>query len=261
MITLLTDFGLRDGYVGTMKGVIASIAPATRVVDICHDVAPQDLQHAGVAWGAALPYFPRGCVHVAVVDPGVGTRRRLLLFRARGSVFLVPDNGLIGYVLSRREIRDVIHIKNRRYFLPEVSATFHGRDIFAPVAARLAAGLEPSSLGPSITVYRRNTLPRPRRRQVQKRPRVVEERGEVLYVDGFGNVVINIRPQSTARFRRLNGPGFEARRLRRTYGDVPPGELVVFVGSMGWLEIACHGGNAAEVLGWSRGERISVRWG
>lgn len=266
-ITLLTDFGDRDGYVGAMKGVIASLAPGVAVIDICHAVPPQDLLHAGLTWRSAVPFFPRGSVHVAVVDPGVGTARRILAFEARGSVFLAPDNGLIGFVLSRRDVRRVVAVKDRQYFLPEVSSTFHGRDIFAPVAARVAVGLDLGALGPAVRSYRRQALPKSRRRRVRSPARgghgpcMVEERGEVVYIDRFGNVVTNIPAREGVRFARLETErAHRFDKLAEAYGSTPRGRALLLVGSLGFLEIAVNQGSAARVLDLDRGDRVVVFW-
>ncbi len=265
-ITLLTDFGDRDGYVGAMKGVIASLAPNVPVIDICHAVPPQDLLHAGLTWRSTVRFFPRGSVHVGVVDPGVGTARRILAFDALGSVFLAPDNGFIGMVLQKREIRRVIAVQNHRYFLPEISSTFHGRDIFAPVAARIATGLELESLGRAVRSYRRQTLPRPRRRRLPPRsakgPRMVEERGEVIYVDRFGNVVTNIPHREGDRLKRMEtARSHRFNRIEPTYGSVPRGTALLLVGSLGFLEIAVNRGSAAGDLDLRRGDRVVALWG
>ena len=244
-----------------MKGVIASLAPAVPVVDICHAVPPQDLLYAGLTWRFAVPFFPRGSVHVAVVDPGVGTARRILAFDAMGSTFLVPDNGLIGFVLSRRQVRKVVAVKDKRYFRPEISSTFHGRDIFAPVAAHVAAGTGLDALGPRVRSYRRQTLPRPRRRRSRTAPEVFEEHGEVIHVDRFGNVVTNITPREGLRLRQLDAAkGHRFEKLRRTYGSVPRGRSLLLVGSLGFLEIAVNQGSAACELDLRRGDRVVVLW-
>lgn len=265
-ITLLTDFGDRDGYVGAMKGVIASLAPRVPVIDICHATPPQDLLHAGLTWRSAVRFFPRGSVHVGVVDPGVGTERRILAFDALGSVFLAPDNGLIGLVLQKREVRRVIAVKDTRFFLPEVSSTFHGRDIFAPVAARLATGLDLESLGRPVRSYRRMALPRPRRRRLGRSGSTtgrgtVEERGEVMYVDRFGNVVTNIALRDGARLKRMEAARSHCfDRIEPTYGSVPGGTALLLVGSLGFLEIAVNRGSATRDLDLRTGDRVVALW-
>lgn len=265
LVTLLTDFGDRDGYVGAMKGVIASVAPEVQVIDICHAVPPQDLLHAGLTWRSAVRYFPPGSVHVGVVDPGVGTQRRVLAFEALGSVFLAPDNGLIGLVLDRRQVRRAISVRNRRYFLSEVSSTFHGRDIFAPVAARIATGLALDSLGREVDSYCRQTLPRVRRRRLgehgRKGARILEERGEVVYVDRFGNAVTNIPPRPGARLSSLEtATGRRFPRIESTYATVAAGTPLLLVGSLGFLEIAVNQGSAVRDLDLRCGDRVVAQW-
>ncbi len=260
LITLLTDFGSRDGYVGAMKGVIARFAPEARVVDICHEIHPQDIRRAGIVWAEAVRFFPEASVHVAVVDPGVGTRRRILGFEARGSVFLAADNGLIGYVLGRREIRRSVEVKCRELFLTPVSSTFHGRDIFAPIAARLSMGLDLDALGPHARSFRFETLPRPRisRRRLRGKERVLA-RGEVVHVDAFGNAITNLRRLEGSKLEALETGGGRIRGLSRAYADVEPGEVLALVASSGFLEIAVNGGSAVESLRLRRGDPV-VAW-
>ncbi len=257
-VSLLTDFGDQDGYVAAMKGVLSRIAPGVSVVDICHSIAPQDLQQAGIVWSAAAPYFPPGTIHVAVVDPGVGTGRRILAFESRGSVFLAPDNGLIGYVLPAAAIDRVVEVRRRRFFLPQVSATFHGRDIFAPVAAHLASGAATvKDLGPRTKRFLASRLPRPRRRRVEGG---AQERGEIICVDRFGNLISNLRPRAGEKLAELHCAGFAARRLRRTYGSAPVGRALALVGSSGFVEVAVNGGSAARELGVGRGAPVTALW-
>jgi S-adenosylmethionine hydrolase len=230
-IALLTDFGLRDPYVGAMKGVIASIAPQARVIDISHDVPPFGVREGAWILRIAAPYFPPGTVFVVVVDPGVGTGRRILLAKAGGRLYLAPDNGLLGD-LGGREFRAVT---NRGLFLENVSSTFHGRDIFAPVAARLARGLPSERVGPRI-------------RSIVRLPRT---NGRVVWIDRFGNVVTDLPPGPTRlRFRGRRIP------VVPTYAAARRGRLVAVVGSSGTLEIAAVEGNAARRLGARVGEAV-----
>ena len=261
LITLLTDFGLKDAYVGAMKGVVAGLAPGARVVDICHDIPPQDIRAGGLVWAQAVPYFPPGSVHVAVVDPGVGSRRKIVAAEARGSTFLAPDNGILGYVLTRREVRRAVEVKRSKHFLPSVSATFHGRDIFAPVAARLADGLPLEALGPAYRDYRLETLPRTRiRRRTLGGAKLTEAQGQVVYIDSFGNAVTNLRPLEASVLRELNAGSVRLPRLLRRYSQVKAGEALVLVGSSGYLEIAVNRGRAAEVLDLTVGEKVIALW-
>jgi S-adenosylmethionine hydrolase len=262
-ITLLTDFGARDAYVAAMKGVIARIAPGVRVIDITHEVAPQDVRGAGITWAAAARWFPEGSVHVAVVDPGVGTRRRILAFRGRGSIYLAPDNGLVGHVLERREVREARIVERSELFLPRVSRTFHGRDIFAPVAAHLASGLELAAVGRPVPRgrYERDELPRPRVKKTRSSGRAsVEARGEVIYIDVFGNAMTNLMPMEGLELSSLEAGGLVIRGLSMAYGDVRTGRPLAIEGSSGWIEIAVNQGNASRDLGLEVGDRVVARW-
>ena len=260
LITLLTDFGLRDAYVGAMKGVIAGRAPGVPVVDICHDIEPHAVRRAGLVWRSVVPYFPGGTVHVAVVDPGVGSRRQILAVEARGSIFLAPDNGLIGYALGRRDVRRVRRVTRRELFLEPVSDTFHGRDIFAPVAAQLALGLPLEKVGPAARSYRWEGLPTPRRR---RRGTVVELRGEIVDLDRFGNAttnLVNLASGENLRFVELAVGTHVLPRLSTSYAAVRRGKPLVIVGSLGFLEVAVNQGSAHRALDLQVGDRVTARW-
>ena len=261
VITLLTDFGLRDGYVGAMKGVITRIAPEARLVDITHEIAPHDIRHGGLVWSQAVRYFPAGTIHVAVVDPGVGSRRKIVAFDALGSVFLAPDNGIIGHVLERREVRRAVEVRRREHFLPEVSATFHGRDVFAPVAARLARGLPLEALGPRCRSYQVLRLPRPRLRSVAwKGRRAVEARGVVIHIDCFGNVVTNLVAPPGRTLRDLRAGRLRLAGLVRAYSDVAAGRPLALIGSTGRVELSVNQGRAASLLGIALGDPVVGTW-
>ncbi len=257
LITLLTDFGTRDPFVGVMKGVIAGIAPGVPVVDITHEVPPQDLRRAGVCWLQAVPYFPEGTVHVAVVDPGVGSSRAIIAARGRGAVFLAPDNGLLGYVLRADEIVEAVRVEERRYFLPSVSSTFHGRDIFAPVAARLASGLEVDALGPPAEEIRLEEVPRPVRTPAEGVGGATIA-GEVLDIDRFGNVLTNIRLEAGDRVRNVRAGGVDLGATRGCYAEVPRGSALAIVGSSGFIEVAVREGRADRELGIDRGAPVTA---
>ncbi len=237
LIALLTDFGLRDPYAGIMKGVILGINPKAEIVDLCHDLAPQDRRGAAFALRSAAPFFPAGALFVAVVDPGVGGTRRILWGRTEKAQFLFPDNGLIGWLHAGFPLKEVREVSNRKLFLPDVGATFHGRDIFAPVAARLSLGLPPSSLGPRAPHWER--LPFPGLRRVGARAR-----GEILVVDRFGNAVTNLSP-ADAEGRTLRFAGRSLGPLRRCYGDVVAGRPLALVGSAGLVELSVNGASFA----------------
>jgi S-adenosylmethionine hydrolase len=240
-ITLTTDFGGADGYVAACVGVIARIAPGVQVVDVSHDLPPGAIRRGATVLARVVPYWPPA-VHVAVVDPGVGTARRALAVIAGHSVLIGPDNGLL---LPAAEalggVTEVVELTNTSLWLPSVSATFHGRDVFSPVAAHLANGLPLRETGSPVTDLVR--LPEP-------------ERGEVVDVDRFGNLAVaGVLPE--ADVAHVNGV---PARVGKSYGDVGPGELVVHLDSDGRLAIACRDGSAAHLLGVDVGSRLHIAW-
>jgi S-adenosylmethionine hydrolase len=252
-ITLLTDFGSRDIYAGVMHGVIAGLAPAARVIDLSHDVAPQAVSDASFLLDAAAPYFPWGAIHVAVVDPGVGSDRRILCVRTSRATYLAPDNGLLTRVLEHDPPARMVAVENAHYFLPEVSDTFHGRDVFAPVAAHLANGLDPLVLGPEIDSIRPLELPRPRAADDG------EIQGEIIYIDHFGNLVTNVTATDLPPVERVRLADVDiAGPVSRSYTDRDEGECVLIGGSSGLLEISVNQGNACERLRARRGDAVRV---
>ena len=274
IITLATDFGIADPYVGTMKGVMLSIAPGAHLVDITHQIRPQDVHQAAFVLYAIWRYFPSQTVHLVVVDPGVGGARRPIAIEATRGYFVAPDNGVLSYILADQPIRATVELADPGYRLPEVSHTFHGRDIFAPAAAHLAAGTPIGELGPAATDP--VTLPPP---FLSIDPDVV--RGEVLYVDHFGNAItsigrlswkgeeLSLRPPFQARAGQsaqlvagtalVTAGGREIHGVCRTYAAVTPGDALALVGSTGHLEIAVREGSGAEELGLQRGEPVELR--
>jgi S-adenosyl-L-methionine hydrolase (adenosine-forming) len=234
IITLLTDFGHLDPYVGIMKGVILGICPRARIIDLTHEVVPYEIPQAAFLLQQSWPWFPKGTIHVVVVDPGVGTARRPILVEAAGHRFIGPDNG----VFSMLDPSQVIEIKGLT-----ASKTFHGRDLFAPTAARLANGNKSARLGKRIDDHLRLTFHEPTRtgRRIWA--------GSVLHIDRFGNIITNLRaadfpPETQCRI------GFETvQRRASTYAEVPPGELFLIEGSSGYLEIALNQASAAKRLG------------
>lgn len=255
MIALLTDFGLRDHYVGTMKGVIARICPDAQLVDITHDIDPQDIAGGALALAAAYAYFPAGTVFLCVVDPGVGSSRRAIAVRAGGCTFVAPDNGLVSVAIGEQPA-EIVQLTNPAYALPVVSHTFEGRDRFAPAAAWLATGVDLASCGPRLGQLVRLDLP-PARNVAG----AIE--GEVVRVDRFGNLVTNIPSGSVAAL--AGGAGVEVgvagrtiARLATTYADIAAGELGALVGSTGHLELSVNGGSAAGALGCGRGTAVRV---
>jgi len=257
IITLTTDFGLQDGFVGILKGVIWSICPQARLADLSHAITPQNVLQGALLLRRAAPYFPLGTVHLAVVDPGVGTGRRGLAARLGEQVFVGPDNGLFTAVLEDAERAGVegafVELTNRRYWRAEVSATFHGRDIFAPVAAHLAAGVPLVDLGPALNDPARIALPRAERT-------AGGWRAHVIGIDAFGNLTSDLPagelPPGGAVVVRCCGR--EIAGLAGSYGRRAAGELVALVDSQGLLEIAMVNGSAARELGAQVGDPIEI---
>ena len=254
VITLTTDFGLADHYVGVMKGVVLGLSPTATIVDITHEIASQDLRHGAVVLANAVWFFPPGTVHVAVVDPGVGTARRIIAVAARDQVILAPDNGLVTLVLDAAPRARINAVTDERFFRAKVSRTFHGRDVFAPVAAYLANGLAPDALGPAVSDPVRLPWPTP---QVEE-GRVT---GEVLYADRFGNLVTTIGVREAAALGARSEVHVAGRTcpLVRTYGDASPGTLVALIGSTDRLEVAVVQGSARDLLGLGPGAPV-VLW-
>jgi hypothetical protein len=234
VITLTTDFGNADGYVGAMKGVIARLAPDAVVVDIAHDVPRHDIAHAAWVLATSAPEFPAGTIHVAVVDPGVGGARTPVVIEAGGHFYVGPDNGLFAYVADRPE--SVHALTSTAFRMPAPSDTFHGRDVFAPAAAALARGLPAKAAGPETCLG--GTLP-------------WTSRGVVVHVDVYGNLISNL--PGPARPVRVGGR--EVKPMR-TYEDLERGALGCYTGSAGTVEIAVREGSAAAVLGVGRGTRV-----
>jgi S-adenosylmethionine hydrolase len=259
VITLLTDFGTADSYVAQMKGIILQKCPDAQIVDITHEIRPQDVFRAAHVLNDAYRAFPRGTIHIVVVDPGVGTQRRVLCLAAARQLFLAPDNGVLELVLRNSQVDNLVAVTSEWYFRRDVSTTFHGRDIFASVAAHLAGGVKLARLGPPI--------PDPVRLEV---PRVVVGEknisGAVIEVDRFGNLVTNVEKKHLARvFHGARSSqmlvfvaGREIRGLSRSYAERGQGELMCVLGSSGRLEIAVSGGSAAAVLGASPGTPVEA---
>lgn len=256
VVTLITDFGLRDHYVAAMKGVILGICPQAAIVDVTHEVSSYEVAEAAFLLSQTWGCFPKKTVHVVVVDPGVGSMRRPILAEVEGQRFVAPDNGVLTPVLTREGCR-VRHITAEKYFRRPVSQTFHGRDIFAPVAAQLALGLAAAKLGPRIENHLRLTFERPAR--TARRGWT----GAILHVDHFGNVVTNI---PVADFPHIEQHPFEVavgfrivEKLAHSYAEMPPGELFAIVGSSGYLEISANQDSAAKILGCETGAPVELR--
>jgi S-adenosylmethionine hydrolase len=256
IITLTTDFGTRDPFVGIMKGVILGLAPEARIVDLTHAVPAQAVVAGAYVLRGAVPWFPPGTIHVAVVDPGVGTRRRALVVETRDAYLVGPDNGLLSLAVPARAIRRIVDVSRSRHRLTPVSRTFHGRDVFAPIAAALATGARPSELGREVEAMERIRSPRIRRR---RDGRLL---GEVLWVDGFGNLTTNVAfadLSAAFRGRKLSITiGGHVVPFRSSYAAVPHGSALALVNSSNLLEIAVNHGSAAESLGVGEGAAIEV---
>ncbi|MEA5078297.1 MAG: SAM-dependent chlorinase/fluorinase [Anaerolineaceae bacterium] len=259
IITLLTDFGLKDGFVGIMKGVIWGIAPTAQIADITHDIAPQNVIEGSLVLAQAVKYFPDGTVHVAVVDPGVGTTRKPVAARIGSQYFVGPDNGLFTGVIEAAEADGIsiefYHLTNPKYWLPQVSRSFHGRDIFSPVGAHLCNGVALAELGTPIADPARIMVPRPE-------PTADGFAGQVLSVDHFGNLLTNITPEQLNGTRGVVIKVGEASidGLSLTFGERKPGELVAMIDSSGVLQIAVVNGNAADKLKVGIGTTILLRF-
>jgi S-adenosylmethionine hydrolase len=252
ILTLTTDFGLADHYVGAMKGVILGICPRAQLVDITHQVTPFAIAEGAYAIAQAYRYFPPETVHVVVVDPGVGSDRRPILMEAAGQYFVAPDNGVLAMIFAREKHR-LRAISNQRYFRQPVSLTFHGRDIFAPVAAHLAAGVAPARMGPRIADPVRPSFASPR----QTGARTWD--GEILKIDRFGNVITNFHVGEFPTLDRLAIGRSKARRLLRSYAEGRSGELFAIAGSSGYLEVSLNQDSAVKKIGCATGDACQIR--
>ncbi len=255
IITLTTDFGLRDSYVGAMKGVVLSIAPNAQLVDIAHEVPPHDIIHGAFVIAQAAPHFPKGTIHIGVIDPGVGSTRKPICVECDGQFFVGPDNGLFAIFAHATGRWRAYQLTNPKYFRPTISSTFHGRDIFAPVAAHLACGVAPKNFGPLLD------HPKP-----LELPQLITEdnklTGEVIYIDHFGSAITNIRrndlPRANVQHVSVQIDGTTITGLSQTYEDRASGESVALMGSADLLEIAIRDGNAADELDLQHGSQVTV---
>jgi len=253
LITLTTDFGYRDSFVGVMKGVIAGINPQAQVIDLTHGIPPQDVMAAALALRHSIAYFPRGTIHVVVVDPGVGGGRRPLLIESAGNFFIGPDNGALSLAAAAAESMQIFQLSNPEYRLKPISATFHGRDIFAPAAAHLSLGVAPAAFGEQLTSLTELRIPK-----VSQSHNRLE--GEVVYIDGYGNLFTNIEEHDLTALPRdkltvVIGSSL-IRGLAPSYDSVTTGELVALVNSWGGLEIAAYKGNAQQKCGVVVGDKV-----
>jgi S-adenosyl-L-methionine hydrolase (adenosine-forming) len=260
VITLTTDYGTADHLVGVMKGVILSINPDVHVVDITHSVIPYDILDGALTVGQAFKYFPPRTIHVVVVDPGVGTTRRPILVAADQQYFVAPDNGVLSSVYDQTEALYGWHITAEHYFRNPVSNTFHGRDIFAPVAAWLSKSWQTASFGNPVTDFVRFALPKPK-----AAGNVIK--GVVLRIDSFGNLMTNFTPKDVPALAAPDGKfaiavgNAQINKVFATFAQGPPGEPIAVIGSSGYLEISINKGNAARSLAVSRGAEITIALG
>ncbi|MBN2372434.1 SAM-dependent chlorinase/fluorinase [bacterium] len=260
IITLTTDFGIQGPFVGSMKGAILQINPDVKIIDISHQINPFDLFDAAFLVSCAYGYFPEGTVHCIVVDPGVGSDRRPVLAISKKYMFVAPDNGVLSYIYEKEAIDEVIHIKESRYFLDQVSRTFHGRDIFAPVSAWLARGIDPDDLGPRIMDYARLHLPKAFASKDGKRIYA-----QVIHIDIFGNLLTNIGHDLFESCRERNISKFRLRfgdicieRLCQAYTDLKKGETGAIFGSQGFLELFASEDSLAKRHCIKKGMRVDV---
>jgi len=254
-VTLITDFGLADGYVGAMKGVIIDVLPWVQVIDITHDIEPQNIRQAAFVLNTVAPHFPECTVHLVVVDPGVGTERRPIAVYTQSAVFVGPDNGVFTWIYKTQTVREIRELTNPYYMRAQVSPTFHGRDLFAPFAAHIAAGVPAPSLGPVVGAPVTFDILEPKRSYDDS------IHGHVIHIDSFGNVITNITEKMLAGHEQwvFALAGLDVRTFRRTYAYVREGQFMALIGSHGFVEIAIRNGNAAQRLGVKLDNQVVAR--
>jgi len=259
IITLLSDFGLRDPYVAEMKAVILSICPEATIIDISHEIRKFDIRMGAFVLASAAPYFPSDTIHVAVVDPGVGTKRRPIIIETDRSFYVGPDNGLLMLSAQKEGIRHAYHIASREYVLPKISRTFHGRDIFSCAAAHLARGISPSKFGPEIHDYVMPEFAKP----CFKEGKLF---GEIVHIDDFGNVVTNISEKELEKIGIHKGRFLHVKLGDKTlkikfcsaYSEVPIQSPLTIIGSSDFLEVAVNQGDASKTFNVKTGDTIQV---
>ncbi len=261
VITLTTDFGIKDGNVGAMKGVIWGISPTAQIADLSHLIPPQNIAEAALILARAAPYFPENTIHVVVVDPGVGTARRKMAAKIGTQYYVGPDNGSISLLLEKAEQwgweTEFVELIDPQYWLPEVSFVFHGRDIFSPVAAHLSIGVALASLGTPLENPVRLQLPQPEKTESGWH-------GEIIHIDHFGNISSNIRVETLGQALKdkenisIRVAGIKIKGLVNTFGERPIGELIALIGSTGNLILSVVNGSASERLNTQLGDLIEV---
>jgi S-adenosyl-L-methionine hydrolase (adenosine-forming) len=259
IISLTTDFGLRDEYVGMIKGVVLSHCREASVVDLTHGIEPQNIAQAAMTIGASFRFFPKGTVHMVVVDPGVGSDRRILAVRAEDHLFVAPDNGVLTPLFNENYIQDVFHINNRDLFSETISSSFHGRDIMAPVAAGLACGMDIALVGPRLSTRQCCRIPLPKATVTDGN--II---GEIIHIDHFGNLRTSITAEDFSLIAPNAGMevsvgGHSTHVISASYTDPAAGKIIALFDSRNHLEIAVNGGNAALMLCCRRGDLIMVR--
>ncbi len=257
IITLTSDFGLRDPYVAEMKAAILSISSNVTIVDISHDIEKFNIKMGAYVLASSVPYFPKGTIHIAVVDPSVGTKRQPLLIQTKQAFYIGPDNGVLALAAKNQDIEHIYEIANRKFMLPKVSTTFHGRDIFAPAAAHLANGTSPSAFGPEI-----QEITMPEFAKITKREDGLV--GEVIHIDGFGNIVTNFEKSELELLKVKKAVNIKLKdtklmlKLCKAYTQAQPQEPLTIIGSHNFLEISVNQGNAAKHFKMKNGDKITL---
>ncbi len=261
VIVLMTDFGISDTYVGQMKGVILSIAPAARIIDLTHAITPQNIVQGAFLLEKSADFFPEGSIFVSVVDPGVGTSRNAIALETERAIFLAPDNGLLTPILQYKTVKQCVTITDKRYLLPLLSSTFHGRDLFSPAAAHLASGVAIHELGRELDPAECQRIPMPR---CHTRDHGDSWEGRIIFTDHFGNLVTSLEAELLDHTKQwLISAGEEQLPISGTYGEVADRHPLAYKGSFGMIEIAIRNGNASETLGLRDGDTVranSVRY-
>ncbi len=253
IITLLTDFGYKDNYVGVVKGVILGINPRVHIVDLCHEVGPQDIMGAAFALKTAYKYFLKDTVHMVVIDPSVGSARLPILVKTRDYYFIGPDNGVLSLALEDQKIEGIVYLDNYEFHLTPVSNTFHARDIFAPVAVHLTKGISYQLFGKGIKSYKKIKLPKPKISSNYIK-------GQIIYIDRFGNLFTNVSQELKDKIKKpkIRIKDQLIKGIKKSYAQVKPGNLLAIWGSSGFLEVAASSGSAKEKLGANIGDKVEI---